>query len=112
MKTTPPLDLIDTLQPDGPEMREINEATSAIVSCHGARSASRPAWGTHPIRCGKTKCKWRGYEGDRVSVPHKRIEGLTAKVCPTCGCDSYLFMTEREIASWKRTTAAQEGGAA
>lgn len=33
MKTTSPLDLIDTLDPNGPELREINEVTSAFVSC-------------------------------------------------------------------------------
>lgn len=77
---------------------------------------SRPAWGTAPIRCGKTKCKWRGYETDLVSVPHKRIKGmgLTAQVCQKCGCDSYMFMTEREIAAWERSkarTASQDSGA-
>lgn len=70
---------------------------------------SRPAWGTAPIRCGKTKCKWRGYETDLVSTPQKRIKGmgLSSSICPTCGCDSYMFMTEREIAAWKRSQAAQ-----
>lgn len=69
---------------------------------------NRPAWGTAPIRCGKMKCKWRGYETDLVSVPHKRIKGLglTAQVCPVCGCDSYMHMTEREIAAWRRAQGA------
>jgi len=67
---------------------------------------SRPAWGAAPIRCGKMKCKWRGYETELVPVPHKRIKGLglTANVCPTCGCDSYMHMTAKEIAAWKRQT--------
>jgi hypothetical protein len=70
----------------------------------------RPAHGTAPIRCGKTKCKWRGYETELVPVPHKRIKGLglTANVCPACGCDSYMFLTEREIAAWKRATTTTE----
>jgi hypothetical protein len=55
------------------------------------------------------KCKWRGYETDLISVPHKRIKGmgLTAQVCPVCGCDSYMHMTEREVAAWKRASAEQ-----
>jgi hypothetical protein len=67
---------------------------------------SRPAWGTAPIRCGKMKCKWRGYETDLVSVPHKKLShlGVSSSVCPACGCDSYMHMTEREIAAWKRAT--------
>ncbi len=65
---------------------------------------SRPAWGVAPIRCGKMKCKWRGYETDLVSVPHKTIKSATQSVCPTCACDSYMHMTEKEIAAWKRTT--------
>lgn len=65
---------------------------------------TRPAWNTAPIRCGKMKCKWRGYEDGLVSIPHKRIKslGLTAQVCPICECDSYMFMTDREIVAWKR----------
>lgn len=66
---------------------------------------SRPAWGTAPIRCGKMKCKWRGYETDLASVPHKKFKHATQSVCPTCGCDSYMHMTEREIAAWKRVQA-------
>lgn len=72
---------------------------------------SRPAWGVGPIRCGKMKCKWRGYETDLVSVPHPNFKSATQAVCPSCGCDSYMHMNEREIAAWKRTQApaVQEG---
>jgi hypothetical protein len=65
--------------------------------------ADRPAYGTAPIRCGKRKCSWRGYEGDMVSVLSKKFgPGVTDKVCPTCGENGYYFMTEKEIAAWKR----------
>ena len=72
---------------------------------------SLPAWGTAPIRCGKTKCKWRGYETDLVKVPHKKFSLATQSTCPGCGYDSYMHMTEREIAAWKRAQApaVQEG---
>jgi len=74
---------------------------------------SRPAWGVGPIRCGKMKCKWRGYETDLISVPHKKLShlGMSSSVCPSCGCDYYMHMTEREIAAWKRmkAPAIQEG---
>lgn len=62
---------------------------------------SLPAYGTAPIRCGKMKCKWRGYETELASVPHKSMKSATQKVCPTCGCDSYMHMTEKEIAAWE-----------
>ena len=29
----------------------------------------RPAWNTAPIRCGRSKCKWRGYEGELMADP-------------------------------------------
>ena len=72
---------------------------------------SRPAWGVGPIRCGKMKCKWRGYETDLVSVPHPKFSYATQSVCPTCGSDSYMHMNEREIAACKRAQApaVQEG---
>jgi len=84
---------------------------------------SLPVRGTAPIRCGKTKCKWRGYETALVSVPHKTLShlGVSSHVCPTCGSDTYMFMTEREIAAWERgkgdgpaaqAAGHQEGGAA
>lgn len=63
----------------------------------------RPAYNTAPIRCGKLKCKWRGYEGELVSVPSKKFgAGVTDKVCPVCGKNEYCFMTPREIAVWER----------
>jgi hypothetical protein len=62
---------------------------------------SMPAWNTAPIRCAKTRCKWRGYEGELSSIPHPKFAGARQSVCPACGCDSYMHMTEREIAAWK-----------
>lgn len=79
-----------------------------MIGPAGFMAAPRPAWGTAPIRCGKTKCKWRGYETDLVQVPHKKFSGVRQSVCPTCGCDSYMHMTEREIAAWERTKAAAQ----
>ena len=62
----------------------------------------RPAWNTAPIRCGRTKCKWRGYEGQLSSVK----EGIwTNSVCPVCGCHEYMFMTPGEIKAWERKKA-------
>jgi hypothetical protein len=60
----------------------------------------RPKWGTAPIRCGRTRCKWRGYEGDLAP----RYSGSITRthVCPDCGCDCYMFMTEKEIAVWEK----------
>ena len=67
----------------------------------------RPAWGTAPIRCGRTRCKWRGFEGDLKQVPGT-IGGVrcTDSVCPTCGNDDYMFMTPGEIKAWERAKAA------
>lgn len=81
-----------------------------IVSSEFAQKlrTERPAYGTAPIRCGKTKCKWRGMETDLARVPHKKFAGVTSQVCPTCGCDSYMFMTEKEIAAWNRSAAKTE----
>ncbi len=71
----------------------------------------RPAFNTAPIRCGKQKCKWRGYEGQLVGVPSKKFgSGVTDKTCPECGCYGYMFMTLREVAVWERRK--REGGAA
>ena len=65
----------------------------------------RPEFGTAPIRCGKMKCKWRGYETDLEGKPDMGYAiPVEKKVCPTCGCDSYMFMTEKEIAAWNRVT--------
>ena len=64
-----------------------------------------PAWNTAPIRCGRTKCKWRGYEGMLSSVK----EGIwTNSVCPVCGCHEYMFMTPGEIKAWERKKAASK----
>lgn len=65
---------------------------------------SYPSWGSAPIRCGKTKCKWRGYETDLSAIPSPNFKSATQSVCPTCGCDNYMLMTEKEIAAWKRKT--------
>ncbi len=63
---------------------------------------ARPEWGTAPIRCGKRKCKWKGLETELNTVPCQFGSGVVGSqsVCPTCGNDSYMFMTEKEIASW------------
>jgi len=65
---------------------------------------SRPAYGTAPIKCSRRACKWRGYETGLVPVPHKTISGVTSQVCPTCGCDSYYTMTDREMKAAGLTT--------
>ncbi|WP_338496183.1 hypothetical protein [Delftia tsuruhatensis] len=66
-----------------------------------------------PIRCGRTRCSWRGYETDLNKVAGT-IGGVTCTdhVCPTCGCDSYSFMTVGEIQAWewKRRAQAQQKG--
>lgn len=72
---------------------------------HQAPRAERPAFGVAPIRCGKMRCKWRGHETDLAEVSSKKFgPAVTQKVCPMCGCDSYMHMTEKEIAAWKRKT--------
>lgn len=64
----------------------------------------RPKWNTAPIRCGRTECKWRGYEGQLAS----KKEGIwTYAVCPTCGCREYMFMTPGEIKAWERKKAKE-----
>ncbi len=67
-----------------------------------------PDFGKAPIRCGRTRCSWRGYETDLSKVP-STIGGLrcTSIACPTCGCDSYSFMTVGEIQAWERKQRAQ-----
>lgn len=67
----------------------------------------RPAFETAPIRCGRTRCKWRGYETGMKEVPE--IMGgwrCTKRICPACGCDSYSFMTPGEIKAWERAQRA------
>lgn len=63
----------------------------------------RPKYGADPIRCGKTRCKWRGFETDLAQVPHKSIKSMSINVCPACGCNSYMFMTPREISVWEKS---------
>ena len=65
-------------------------------------STDRPAFGTAPIRCGKTRCKWRGFE---TQLADKKAGMFTFKLCPLCQCDSYMFMTPREIQAWERSKA-------
>lgn len=73
------------------------------------KAAERPAYNTAPIRCGKLKCKWRGYEGDLINVPSTRFgPGVTDKVCPVCGENGYYHMTPREIAAWERRKCAED----
>ncbi len=74
-----------------------------------------PAFGTAPIRCGRTRCKWRGLETELQEAP-TTIGGMraTKRICPTFGCDSFMFMTAGEIAAWERKKSTQtqrtEGG--
>lgn len=64
----------------------------------------RPEWNTAPIRGGRTKCSWRGYEGELS----KAKEGMwTRSVCPVCGCQEYMFMTPGEIKAWERKKAKE-----
>lgn len=74
---------------------------------------SHPVYGTAPIRCGRMKCGWRGFELDRKNVS-STMGGVkcTQSVCPTCGCDSYMFMTAGEIKDWERRKARHLKGAA
>lgn len=73
-----------------------------------APMAERPAYNTAPIRCGKLKCKWRGYEGELTNVPSKKFgAGVTDKVCPVCGMNGYYHMTPAEIKAWERKKAAE-----
>lgn len=64
---------------------------------------SIPALNTAPIRCGRSKCKWRGYEGDLLPGRHEQCN-----VCPECGCPEYMFMTPGEIKAWERKKAKAE----
>ena len=65
----------------------------------------RPAWNTAPIRCGRSKCKWRGYEGELIE---ERRKEWVQNVCPECGCDEYMFMTPGEIKAWERKKAKEQ----
>lgn len=59
---------------------------------------SLPAYGTAPIKCGKRGCNFKGHETDLVGLETKLGKQGT---CPTCGCKSYIFMTQAEIDVWK-----------
>lgn len=70
------------------------------------QAKERPAYNTAPIRCGKLKCKWRGYEGDLVEIPSRRFgPNVRDKVCPVCGENGYYHMTPGEIQAWERKKA-------
>lgn len=64
------------------------------------KQPERPAFGTAPIRCGRTRCKWRGFE---TLLADKKDGMFTRKLCPLCGCDSYMFMTPGEVKAWERS---------
>lgn len=68
----------------------------------------RPPFGTAPIRCGKTKCSWRGFETEMKEVIGA-LHGVrcTFRVCPTCGNDDYMFMTPGEVKAWERKKAKE-----
>lgn len=76
-----------------------------------------PDFGTAPIRCGRTACKWRGFETDLKKLPASGRIGsisMTKSVCPTCDSGSYMFMTPGEIKAWERkklATAAKPASA-
>ena len=61
-----------------------------------------PDFGTAPIKCGRRRCKFVGYETD---LAKKRVEiaGVNGEqaVCPLCGCENYTFMTERQRKIYK-----------
>ena len=65
-----------------------------------------PPFGTQPIRCGKTKCSFRGYETDLAKEPGT-ICGVASmqSVCPVCGSKSYQFMTERQVRAWQKRSS-------
>jgi hypothetical protein len=88
-------------QPNQHQENKLKEKTGNMAR------EGRPAYNTAPIRCGKLKCKWRGYEGELVGVASKRHGlGVTDKVCPTCGTHGYYHMTPREITAWERSKLA------
>jgi len=62
---------------------------------------SYPKEGTHPIECAKKTCKWKGYEDELAKVPMvDSICTRTVSVCPECGHDSYMFLTDRQMKYW------------
>ena len=58
----------------------------------------RPEFGTAMIRCGRMRCKWRGFE---TMLAREKEGFVTRMLCPLCGCDSYMFMTPAEIKKHK-----------
>lgn len=62
-----------------------------------------PTFGTAPIRCGRLRCKWRGFECQLVDS--EKRNGMTFKLCPLCFCDSYSFMTPGEVRAWEWSKA-------
>jgi hypothetical protein len=66
-----------------------------------------------PIRCGRTRCKWRGYMSglNAVDVPGSGLK-MRQYVCPICGCDCYSVMTAGEIKAWERSKQKAEGATA
>lgn len=61
-----------------------------------------PPFGTHPIKCARRKCSFRGYETDLDKQPDQICGVATMQsVCPLCGCKSYSFMTDRQIKLWR-----------
>lgn len=54
---------------------------------------SYPKFGTHPITCGKRKCKWTGYETDLT----KGDGNGSPSTCPVCGSDGYYYMSEKQM---------------
>lgn len=60
-----------------------------------------PKFGTAPIRCAKRGCKWRGFETDLVGGEQAGKGIAYTNICPSCGSNSYWFMTPREITRWE-----------
>jgi len=62
-----------------------------------------PPFGTHPIKCSRQKCSFKGYETDLGKEP-STIGGVASVqcVCPNCGSKSYQFMTTRQIKLWQK----------
>lgn len=68
-----------------------------------------------PIICSRKGCGWRGYESQMSQVPDESYTGVikvSKAVCPKCGCDSYYFMTDRQIKWWEKQKAKKQEAAA
>lgn len=65
-----------------------------------------PKFGTAPIKCGRRKCSWVGFETDLEQTPMAMI-GLSAtqSACPLCGCESYSFLRGKELAEFEKLKA-------